>query len=384
MPGSSRPKAQVSSIILNIVYVLCLMARSEYFKIMCTRIGEYGPHYVPPSSEAIRTTLLDREKAVVETATLTMRGQWAKYGVSLIADGWSDTRRRSIHGVVAYCKGEMYFAHSHDATETGKSADVLAGEWATAIETIGSELVVGIVTDGEASNRAAGSILEGLYSHVTVSFCFAHCLNNLLKDIGRLPWIEPLIASASKLVSFINNHNLLRAEFLKRSGGKVLLKYCETRFAFNFLMVHRLCECQSAVRQLLISEEYTSSSYAGTVSGIICAEKSEDPEFWVELKKLDIMVKPLIHLLRVVDGMQPCIGKVYEAMDRTVEALSKLETDEDKAGQLRALCETRWNQYSSDLHGAAYMLDPEFQGSGQESDREVSGQWNKEQIGSRF
>lgn len=358
------------------VYVYLVMARSEYFKVMCTRIGEYGAHYVPPTNEALRTTLLDREKLLVEQATSNMKRQWSKYGVSLVADGWSDTRRRSIHGMVAYCKGEMYFAHSQDATATGKGADVLAAEWAATIETIGSKLVIGFVTDGEASNRAAAVILESMYPHLTVSFCMAHCLNNLLKDIGHLSWIEPHMADAAKVVTFINNHNLLRAQFLQRSGGKVLLKYCETRFAYNYLMVHRLCELQSAVRQLFICTEYTSSSYAGTTTGKFCAAKTESLLFWDELKKIDKMVKPIVHLLRVVDGMQPCIGKVYEAMDRMVEALDELEPDEDRREEIRGLCHSRWDSYASPLHGAAFMVDPEFQGCGQEEDAEVNKQWN--------
>ena len=40
-------------------------------------------------------------------------------------DGWGDTHKRSIHGVVAYTRGEMYFVDSHDTFGSGKSVDVL-------------------------------------------------------------------------------------------------------------------------------------------------------------------------------------------------------------------------------------------------------------------
>ena len=239
------------------------------------------------------------------------------------------------------------------------------------IEIIGPDNVVQIVADGEAANRAAGQIVMQMYSHITVSFCMAHCLNNLLKDIGNLEWIAPLIADASQMVTFINNHNLLRSEFLKKSGGKVLLKYSDTRFAFNFLMLHRLSDCQSAVRQLFISDEFTSSSHATTASGIHCRERAESLIFWEDIKTLDAMVHPVVHLLRVVDGMQPCIGKVYEAMDRMIESLEKLEPNPDRYDTIRRLCTKRWDSYASDLHGAAFVLDPEFQESGQENDTEV-------------
>ena len=343
---------------------------------MVKKIGEYGPHYVPLSSETLYTTLLDKEKRLVKQAAEITKRLWAKNGVSLIADGWSDTRKRSIHGLVAYSRGEMYFVTSHDASGTGKSADVLAGEWASGIEIIGSEHVVCFVADGEASNRAAGAIIEGMYPHMTVSYCMAHCLNNLLKDIGKLPWIELIIAEANHMVTFVLNHQFLRHEFSKKSKLS-LLKYSDTRFAYNFLMLGRLRECSGALRQLFISDEFTTSPLALTAIGRLCKEHAESTTFWDDVKRIDAMVRPIVHLLRLVDAMQPCIGKVYEAMDRMIEKLQEFVPDEDKYEDIRALCVTRWNSYASPLHAAAYMVDPEFQGCGQESDREVSDGWRR-------
>ena len=92
---------------------------------------------------------------------------WQKNGVSLIVDGWSDTHKRSIHGMVAYSRGEMYFISSHDASGSGKSADVLAGEWIDGIEMIGPNVIIGFAVDGESSNRAAGDIVQDAYKHIS-------------------------------------------------------------------------------------------------------------------------------------------------------------------------------------------------------------------------
>lgn len=192
------------------------MNRSPYWRAMVTKIGEYGPSYVPPSSETIRTTLLEKEKLSVDLAASSIRELWINNGVTLVVDGWSDTRKRCIHGVVAYSRGETYFVDSYDASGTGKSADVLAVEWASTIETIGAANVVAICADGEPTNRAAGSILEATYPHLTVSFCMAHCLNNLVKDIGALPWIASVLEEANKLVTFVLNHGRVRQRVFKK------------------------------------------------------------------------------------------------------------------------------------------------------------------------
>lgn len=355
-------------------YIPFNAARSEYFKVMVKKIGEYGPNYVAPSYESLRTTLLDKEKRIVERATEVTKQHWETYGVTLIADGWSDTRKRSIHGLVAYSRGEMYFVEAHDASDIGKSAEALAGEWTSAIEIIGPQNVVSFVVDGEASNRAAGAIIERRYPHIFVSFCMAHCLNNLLKDISKLEWIEPVIQTANQIVSYILNHQYLRHQYSLRAS-KQLLKYSDTRFAYNFLMLGRLRDQMAAVKQLFISDEFTKSPLARTTTGVACKAMSENASFWDDVEMIDTLVAPIIHLLRLVDGMKPCIGKVYEAMDRMIEKLKGLVENDAKYEELHELCVSRWDEYASPLHAAAYVLDPEFQGRKQEEDKEVSSHW---------
>lgn len=92
------------------------------------------------------------------------------------------TCKRSIHGVVAYSRGAMYFLDSHDASSSGKSADVPVAERATTLETIGAEYVVNICADGKPTKRAMRNILQATYPHIIVSFCMAHCLSNLVKS----------------------------------------------------------------------------------------------------------------------------------------------------------------------------------------------------------
>ncbi|KAH7287093.1 hypothetical protein KP509_32G038100 [Ceratopteris richardii] len=305
---------------------------------MVKKIGEYGAHYVPPSSESLRTTLLEKEKKLVEVACETIKKSW----------------ERNDDGLFSW---EMYFISSHDASETGKSVDVLASEWASAIEIAGPSNVVCIVADGEPANRAAGAVIENMYPHIIVCFCMAHCLNNILKDIGNLDWILPAINEANSLVSFINNHTRVKNEFSKRST-LALLKYSDTRFAYNFTMLHRVVKCSGGLRGLLLSDEFARMPEASTSAGKQFRRLADDAAWWENISHIVDIVHPLVH---IVDSMEPCIGKVYEAMDRTIEALKTLVNDNDRYEELSAICVSRWDAYYSPLHAAAYMLDPKFQ-----------------------
>ncbi|KAH7316139.1 hypothetical protein KP509_21G079600 [Ceratopteris richardii] len=357
-------KEEVDSAVARFFYhdhIAFNAARSPYFKDMVKKTGEYGAHYVPPSSESLRTTLLEKEKKLVEATCETIKKSWERNGVSLLVDGW----------MVPYSRGEMYFISSHDASDTGKPADVLASEWASAIEIVGQSNVVCIVADGEPSNRDAGAIIENLYPHIIVCFCMAHCLNNILKDIGNLDWISAVINEANSLVSFINNHARVQNEFSKRST-LALLKYSDTRFAYNFTMLHRVVKCSGVLRGLLLSDEFGRMPEASTSRGRQFRRLADDVAWWENISHIVDIVHPLVHLLKIVDSMEPCIGKVHEVMDRTIEALKTLVKDNDRYEEISAICVRRWDAYYSPLHAATYMLDPKFQDKKQYADLEVA------------
>ena len=151
----------------------------------------------------------------------------------------------------------------------------------------------------------------------------------------------------------------------------VILKDSKTRFAFNFLMLGRLSTCSGALRGLFLSDEFSNMPEASTTRGQECKARADDAAWWEKVKTIDAMIKPVISILRIVDGMLPSIGKVYEAMDRMIEQL-KAHVSDDDYDEIKTLCVTRWDAYYSPLHAAAYMVDPEFQGNKQEKDKEIS------------
>ncbi|KAH7431480.1 hypothetical protein KP509_08G050500 [Ceratopteris richardii] len=194
----------------------------------------------------------------------------------------------------------MYFLSSHDASSTGKSASVLASEWATSIEIVGPSNVVCIVTDGEAANREASHIIEDILS-----------------------------------------------------------------------------VCSGVVRGLLLSYEFGGTLESRTQIGRELIPLAENGAWWEELHTIDKMVKPIIHLLRLVDSMNMSIGKIYEATDSMIESLKENISDIERVEEISEICISRWNSYYSPLHAAAYVLDPKFQSGKQYTDKEVMGGWMK-------
>ncbi|XP_075675128.1 uncharacterized protein LOC142644387 [Castanea sativa] len=99
------------------------------------------PGYVPPGYNALRTTLLQKERAHVEGLLKPIKDFWLENGVSIVFDGWSDPQRRPLINIMAVSDGGPVFIKD-------------------AIKEIGHEKVVQVITDNASVMKAAGSLIE--------------------------------------------------------------------------------------------------------------------------------------------------------------------------------------------------------------------------------
>ena len=81
--------------------------------------------YTPPTFDALRGKLLKDEVVAVKQAIEPVKEKWVKYGVSLVADGWSDVRSHSLEGILAYCRGSALYIHSIECGVQQKTAPIL-------------------------------------------------------------------------------------------------------------------------------------------------------------------------------------------------------------------------------------------------------------------
>ncbi|MCO5564475.1 hypothetical protein L7F22_018136 [Adiantum nelumboides] len=107
-----QQKAQVDAAVARFFYSCGIsfnVARSEFFKEMVSEIANFGPTYQPPSYDALREKLLEEEISSITKAIIPIKQKWSAYGVSLVADGWTDGRSRSLEGLLAACRGKTLY-----------------------------------------------------------------------------------------------------------------------------------------------------------------------------------------------------------------------------------------------------------------------------------
>jgi hypothetical protein len=57
--------------------------------------GLKGPNY-----EKLRTVLLQKERSLIHDIHKLVHSSWTNTGVSIISDGWTDTKRRPLVNVI--------------------------------------------------------------------------------------------------------------------------------------------------------------------------------------------------------------------------------------------------------------------------------------------
>lgn len=134
-----------------------------------------------------------------------------------------------------------------------------------------------------------------------------------------------------------------------------------------------LCRAKADLQEVVVSAGYnaqrvTRAEAEETDENALSADsfaaaKSillDDDGFWCHLVMILRASLPIVKLLRMLDGNKPVLGKVYDRMFLITQKLKK-STGAPWLSKVLEIHESRWEYLHSDMHSAAYALDPEFQ-----------------------
>ena len=124
------------------------------------------PGYVPPGYNALRTTLLQKEKSNIENLLEPIKKTWNEKGVSIFSDGWSDAHRRPLINIMAVSESGPMFLQAINCKGETKNKHFIADLLINTIQVIGPQKVVQVITDNAAACKAAGHIVEAKFRHI--------------------------------------------------------------------------------------------------------------------------------------------------------------------------------------------------------------------------
>ncbi|XP_021754926.1 uncharacterized protein LOC110720229 [Chenopodium quinoa] len=293
---------------------------------------------------------------------------WNERGVTIMCDGWSGPTNMHIINFLVYSIRGTVFHKSIDATDVYcRDTNYYYSLMEKVVQEIGEEKVVQIVTDNEASVKAAGKKLMDRFPHLNWTACAAHCLDLLLEDIGKKSSIKSVIERARKVSQFIYKYKWAVDYMKKFTGGRDLTRPGITRFATQFIMLESVVRHKTALQEMFDSSTWVTSRF-GQMNDALAVEvretlskhpSTEVAKFWEKANEIIKIQDPIIKVLKLVDGdLKPTMGFIYEAMGRCKLAIQNNPTYYKNYWKM---IDKRWNcQLHTDLHGAGCFLKPQY------------------------
>lgn len=313
------------------LFIQCALSfnivKTKRWKSTMRAISRIGYEWEGPNYEALRTKELRRERMQIERDIEPLRATWEKYGCSVLCDGWSDVKKRSVYNVlVSSCKGTV-FLKAIDASVPGT---IVTGEFIyrhirQAIIEVGESNVVQVITDNGSNCVSMGRMIEEEFPRIVWTPCASHSLDLLMEDIGKLEWVSIILMKAKFLVKFVTKRPKVLSIYRAHSELE-LQKPSDTRFAYMFIVVDRLVRVRKGLLRTVVSREWFDMeewqkgdplyvNFNAIVMG--------DEGFWTKSETLVKVLQPFYSVLRITDMEGSTLGLLYEYMDKIGECITK-------------------------------------------------------------
>ncbi|KAF3774025.1 hypothetical protein EJ110_NYTH51916 [Nymphaea thermarum] len=297
-------------------------AKSYHFQPIVDAIASVGRRYKMLSFHKLRGKILNNVVRDVKTYCDELKLSWKATGCSVMANGWTNIKNKTLVNFLVYCPLGTMFLKSVDLSDTPKTVDVLFGIFDKVIEEVGHENVVQFITDNAANYKAACEMLATRYETFYWSLCAAHCVNLMLQDLRERDDMKLTVHRCQEIMKFIYNHAYVLNLKRKFTNGAELIQPAQTRFATNVLTVQGIVKQRTALRQMFSRDDWAAYPHAYERKATTVVDTIFDADFWESCVQLLNICVPLVKVLRLVDSEdKPSIGYLYESMDRAKEAI---------------------------------------------------------------
>ncbi|XP_044955032.1 uncharacterized protein LOC123405398 [Hordeum vulgare subsp. vulgare] len=330
---------------------------------MVQMIGKYGKNLKPPSYHEIRVKYLNLEVERTMNLVAEFKEEWKKTGCTIMSDGWTDRKRKSICNFsVNSSKGTVFLA-SVDTSEISKTADKIFEMIDEIVEIVGEDNVVQVVTDNAANYKAAGELLMEKRKKLFWTPCAAHCIDLILEDFKKkMKMHNVTIAKGRKICTCIYSRTVPLSWLREFTKGRELVRPAITRFATAYLTLGCLHELKGALVNMFSSNKWSGSKFSATREGkevqqIVLDSRGVWPNVTIYLKD----ALPLIRVLRLVDSDEkPAMPFIYDEMSSAKQKIKlNFGNVKKRYKKIFEIIDDRWEtQLHRPLHAAAYYLNP--------------------------
>ncbi|WJX31308.1 hypothetical protein P8452_19746 [Trifolium repens] len=274
------------------------LARNPYYVSSYSFAANHNlSGFLPPSYNALRTTLLKQERAHIDRLLQPIKSLWTLKGVTLVSDGWTDVQRRPLINFIGICEGGPIFLKAIDGSREYKDKHYMANILKDVIKEVGPHNVVQIITDNAPVSRD----IDG---------------NEEVYD--ECKWISEVVKEVSFIKTYITTHSMALAIFNEFSTLK-LLSIGETRFASMLVMLKRFKLLKTTLQTMVISDKWSSYREDNQGRAAHVKELLLNDVWWDKIDYIISFTNPIYDMLRICDTDASTLHLVYEMWDSMIE-----------------------------------------------------------------
>lgn len=336
-------------------------ANSCFYQQMADAIAAVGPGYKMPSYHSLRGKLLKKTVQNVEEYSEELRKSWEATGCSVMADRCMDKTGHSVINFYVYCPKGTLFLKSADASDISEGPDALLDIFDGVVQEVGPKNIVNFITDASASCKAARKLLMEKYKTFFCNTCWAHGIDLMLEEIGKMNEVREVLEKAKKITQFIYNSAWLLNLMRKKTGGRDIVQLATTRFASIFLTLQNIVVFKNQLHQIFTSAAWVQSASSKQGAGLEVAEIIVDQVFWSMCDQTLDVTKPILSVFHLMDcDEKPSVGYVYDAMEKAKKSviLAFNNKESDYLPYLKIIDHIWQEELHSPLLAAAYYLNP--------------------------
>ncbi|CAN1340717.1 hypothetical protein LINPERPRIM_LOCUS38942 [Linum perenne] len=221
-------------------------------------------------------------------------------GCSIMSDGWTDRKRRSICNFLVNSPKGIVFIESLDTSNYSKNTEKVFEMLDEVVEKVGEENVLQIIIDNASAYKAAGAKLMEKRKHL----------------------FKTTIAKGRKITNYIYGRTLLISMLKDFTKGGELIRPALTRFATAYLTLGCLSEHKGDLMSIFSSETWRKSTFSSTREGKRIQGIALDSRFWTSVLTCLRAAMPLLKVLRLVDSDEsPAMPFLYLELNQAMEKI---------------------------------------------------------------
>ncbi|KAL0904189.1 hypothetical protein M5K25_026264 [Dendrobium thyrsiflorum] len=213
---------------------------------------------------------------------------WSETGITIMSDGWSDIKNRSLINILINNPYGMMFLRSVEASDEVKIIDFIFNLLDGVVEEIEEQSVVQVVTDNASAYKAAGQMLMEKRKHLYWTPCAAHCIDLILEELDDLPQHKSTLSRVKKITKFIYNHSWVLALMRKFSKKKIIHQATTNlyhMFATSYLKLQSMLDVRQPLEAMFTSTQWLNCAWAKKPKGKKIRRLILNDKFWAMMHR---------------------------------------------------------------------------------------------------